>query len=180
MELPAAAVLICLENMSRWIWLVRIMAVYGRSAVSLLRQNVPRNPTRWCGGPARLTKHLDGAGSSFTPVDLTALKCTQLIDVRIGLRLSMCRSVTGERVDQAAECSWSCGHRAANTRSLAALFKTGCRRSKPGGIARPNCRPDRGSSISAPRFQVLPAQDPRARPCFADHYGQCRYPRSAR
>ena len=114
------------------------------------------------------------------PVDLTALKCTQLIDVRIGLRLSMCRSVTGERVDQAAECSWSCGHRAANTRSLAALFKTGCRRSRPGGIARSNCRPDRGSSISAPRFQVLPAQDPRARPCFADHYGQCRYPRSAR
>ena len=95
------------------------------------------------------------------------------------LRLSMCRSVTGERVDQAAECSWSCGRRAANTRSLAALFKTGCRRSRPGGIARSNCRPDRGSSISAPRFQVLPAQDPRVRPCFADHYGQRRYPRSA-
>ena len=29
MEVPAAAVLICLEIMSRWIWLVRIMSGYG-------------------------------------------------------------------------------------------------------------------------------------------------------
>src|SRR6266404_2476072 len=83
------------------------------------------------------------------------------------------------RVDQSAECSWSCGRPAVNTWSLAALFKTDCQRSRLGGIARSNCRPDRGSSISAPRFQVLPAQDPRARPCFADHYGQCRCRRSA-
>ena len=58
-------------------------------------------------------------------------------------------------------------------------LKTDCPRSRPGGTARSSCRPDRGSSISAPRFQVLPAQDPRARPCFADHYGQCRYRRPA-
>ncbi len=58
-------------------------------------------------------------------------------------------------------------------------LKTDCPRSRPGGTARSSCRPDRGSSISAPRFQVLPAQDPRARPCFADHCGQCRYRRPA-
>jgi hypothetical protein len=37
---------------------------------------------------------------------------------------------------QAAECTWSCGRRAANTWSLAALFKTDCQRSRLGGIDR--------------------------------------------
>jgi pimeloyl-ACP methyl ester carboxylesterase len=60
-----------------------------------------------------------------------------------------------------------------------ALLKTDCPRSMPGGITRSSCRLDRGSSISALRFQVSPALDPRARPCFADRYGQCRYRRPA-
>ena len=63
--------------------------------------------------------------------------------------------------------------------SLAALFKTNCPRSRLGGTARSNCRPDPGSSISAPRFRVSPAQDPPARLCFADRHVRRRYRRSA-
>src|SRR5258707_12762237 len=63
--------------------------------------------------------------------------------------------------------------------SLAALFKTDCPRSRLGGTARSKFRPDPGSSIFAPRFRGFPAQDPRARLCFADRHVRRRYRRSA-
>ena len=46
-------------------------------------------------------------------------------------------------------------------------IKTDCPRSRPGGTARSNCRPDPGSSIFAPHYQVLSVRNPRAPPCFA-------------